>query len=61
MNQQVTQREMADLLKVSAPTMHKLIQRGLPHWKVGSRYRFDPERVEVWLAKRNKPEKEATP
>ena len=42
MNQQVTQREMADLLKVSAPTMHKLIQRGLPHWKVGSRYRFDP-------------------
>ena len=55
MNQQLTQAEMAAVLSVSAPTMHKLVQRGMPHWKVGSRYRFDPDEVQAWLRREDAP------
>ena len=56
MNQQVDQEEMRTLLDVSRPTMQKLIQSGLPHWKAGCRYRFDPDEVQAWLRRSENPD-----
>ena len=46
----LTVADVAKLLTVSERHIYKLVQTGeIPHFKVGSAVRFDPELISKWL------------
>ncbi|MBC7286465.1 MAG: helix-turn-helix domain-containing protein [Armatimonadetes bacterium] len=46
--------EVAEFLNVSRPTIYRLIRSGsLRSYKVGGRWKFRPEEIEVFLASRS--------
>lgn len=49
-------REAAELLGLKTPTVYKYVcARSLPFVKIGSRTLFQPERLEEWVQKRERP------
>ncbi len=47
----LTVKEVAALLRVSAQTLYKMLEQGeIPAVKVGSQWRFDPEKIKAWIA-----------
>jgi excisionase family DNA binding protein len=51
-NKAMTVEDVAALLNVSPRHVYKLVQDGiLPHFKVGSSVRFDPDKMADWLDK----------
>lgn len=47
----LTVKEVAALLRVSTQTLYKMLEHGeIPAVKVGSQWRFDRERIREWLA-----------
>ena len=54
MRQALTVEQLAALLQCSKRALYKMIQRGtLPHFRVGSMVRFDPEITAQWLRSRS--------
>lgn len=54
MKQALTVEQMAALLQCSKKALYKMIQRGtLPHFRVGSMLRLDPEVTAQWLRSRS--------
>ncbi len=50
----LTVKEVAALLRVSAQTLYKMLEQGeIPAVKVGSQWRFDRDRIRDWLAQRS--------
>jgi excisionase family DNA binding protein len=50
----LTVKEVAALLRVSAQTLYKMLDNGeIPAVKVGSQWRFDRERIRDWLQQRS--------
>lgn len=47
-------RGIADYLGVHTNTVLRAARRGLPHFRIGNRLRFDPSQVIVYLQERNK-------
>ena len=45
----VTRHGICQVLEISDPTLTGLIKAGLPHFKIGVTYRFEPSRVLEWL------------
>lgn len=46
----LTVKEVAALLRVSAQTLYKMLDNGeIPAVKVGSQWRFDRDRIREWL------------
>lgn len=53
MQQALTVEQLATLLHCSKKTLYKMIQRGtLPHFRVGTMVRLDPEVTAHWLRSR---------
>jgi excisionase family DNA binding protein len=48
-NEVLTLAEVAKLLRVERHQVRKLIERGLPYKRIGSRYRFLRREVIAWL------------
>lgn len=44
-------KDVAEWARCSPSTVRKLLKQGLPYFKVGNRFRFDPEKVKEWLEK----------
>jgi excisionase family DNA binding protein len=50
MNEILTVREVAALLKINEKTAYKLAAKGqIPGFKVGGSWRFDRGEIEVWI------------
>lgn len=50
----LTVKEVAALLRVSAQTLYKMLDNGeIPAVKVGSQWRFDRDRIREWLQQRS--------
>jgi excisionase family DNA binding protein len=48
----MTTKEMAEYLRLHAITISKLAKEGkIPSFKIGSRWRFDKEVIDKWIAK----------
>ncbi len=47
-------RGIADYLGVHTNTVMRAARRGLPHFRIGNRLRFDPSQVVLYLQERNK-------
>jgi excisionase family DNA binding protein len=46
----MTVKEVAEFLRAHPSTIYRLLKRhGLPAFKVGSDWRFDPESIQRWL------------
>ncbi|NRA32172.1 MAG: helix-turn-helix domain-containing protein [Polyangiaceae bacterium] len=46
----MTAKEMAALLRVSPQTLYKMLEHGsIPALRIRNQWRFDRERVKVWL------------
>jgi excisionase family DNA binding protein len=46
----LTVKEMAALLRVSTQTLYKMLEQGeIPAVRVGSRWRFDREKIKDWI------------
>ena len=46
----LTVKEVASLLRVSAQTLYKMLEQGdIPAVKVGSQWRFDREKIKAWI------------
>jgi excisionase family DNA binding protein len=53
MKQALTVEQLAALLQCSKKTLYKMIHRGtLPHFRVGTMVRLDPEVTAQWLRSR---------
>lgn len=53
MQQALTVEQLAALIQCSKKALYRMIQRGtLPHFRVGSMVRFDPEATAQWLRAR---------
>jgi excisionase family DNA binding protein len=49
----LTVKEVAALLRVSAQTLYKMLEQGdIPAVKVGSQWRFDREKIRAWIDSR---------
>lgn len=47
----LTVKEVAALLRVSAQTLYKMLEQGdIPAVKVGSQWRFDREKIRAWIS-----------
>ena len=47
-------REVADYTGLSPHTLYKMVsQRRVPHVKLGSALRFDPEKLDQWIEQNN--------
>jgi excisionase family DNA binding protein len=42
-------RELADVLGCAKITTYRLIERGLPHYRIGGMVRFDPQAIADYL------------
>lgn len=49
----ITVKELSELLNVSTTTIYRECEKGMPHIKVASQYRFQIEKVLHYLEKRN--------
>jgi excisionase family DNA binding protein len=50
MDNLLTVKEVAALLRVSAQTLYKMLEQGgIPAVKVGSQWRFEQDKVRAWL------------
>lgn len=47
----LTQKQVAELAKVSTRTVSTYMRRGLPHIRSGGRVLFDPDQARAWLFK----------
>jgi len=46
----LTVKEVAEILRVSPRLIYQLVQKGdMPHFRVGSAVRFEPEALSKWL------------
>lgn len=46
----LTVKELAALLRVSAQTLYKMLEQGeIPAVKIGSQWRFDREKIRSWI------------
>lgn len=46
----MTVKEVASMLRVSPQTLYKMLEQGaIPAVKIGSQWRFDPEKIRAWL------------
>lgn len=49
----LTVKEVAALLRVSAQTLYKMLEHGdIPAVKVGSQWRFDRDKIRAWIEER---------
>jgi excisionase family DNA binding protein len=54
MRQALTVEQLAALLQCSKKTLYRMVQRGtLPHFRVGTMVRLDPEVTAQWLRSRH--------
>ena len=53
MNQIMTLKEVAELLRLHPGTLYKLLRGGatIPYFKVGADYRFSREAIDQWRMK----------
>lgn len=42
-------KQMAELLQVSVPTINRLVEKGMPHLKIGKSVRFDTDTALTWI------------
>jgi excisionase family DNA binding protein len=50
MDHLLTAKEVAAMLRVSSQTLYKMLEQGeIPAVKIGSQWRFDREKIRVWL------------
>jgi len=54
----LTKQELKDWLKVSIPTIDRLMKQGMPHIKIGKAVRFELDEVIKWLKEQQNNEKE---
>jgi excisionase family DNA binding protein len=46
----LTVKEVAALLRVSTQTLYKMLEQGqIPAVKVGSQWRFDGDKIKIWI------------
>lgn len=45
----LTKQELCDWLKVSLPTVDRLMKQGMPFIKIGKAVRFEQDDVKRWL------------
>lgn len=48
----LTKKELAAKLKLSIPTIDRLMKKGMPFFKIGKSVRFEEEEVLKWLKER---------
>jgi excisionase family DNA binding protein len=49
----LTVKEVAAMLRVSSQTLYKMLEQGeIPAVKVGSQWRFDREKLKTWIEHR---------
>lgn len=47
----LTVKELAALLRVSSQTLYKMLEQGeIPAVKIGAQWRFDREKIRSWIA-----------
>jgi len=46
-----TKKEIAEILKLSIPTIDRLMKQGMPYFKIGRSVRFKDEEVLEWIHK----------
>jgi len=46
-----TKKEIAETLKLSIPTIDRLMKKGMPYYKIGRSVRFKEEEVLEWTGK----------
>jgi len=52
----LTLPNLAQLLQLSKSKVYKLVERGeIPHYRIGSSIRFDPDEIRVWLERHHRP------
>ena len=50
----LTVDQVAEVLRVHKSTIYRLVKRGkLPAFRVGSDWRFDPERLDEWVERQS--------
>jgi len=42
-------KEVLKILNISQSTLYRLMEKGLPHYKIGNNYRFERAKVIEWL------------
>lgn len=46
----LTVKELASLLRVSSQTLYKMLEQGeIPAVKIGAQWRFDQEKIKSWI------------
>jgi excisionase family DNA binding protein len=46
----LTVKELASLLRVSSQTLYKMLEQGeIPAVKIGAQWRFDQEKIRSWI------------
>lgn len=53
----MTLKEVAEYLKCSSSSIYRMLTDkncDLPHWRIGSDYRFSRERIDAWIEGRQK-------
>jgi excisionase family DNA binding protein len=51
----MTLLELSDYLRIHQSTVYRMIKRGeLPHFRIGSDFRFNREQIDAWMAARTK-------
>ncbi len=46
----MTAKELAELLKISLPTLYKMVNSGeIPGFKVANEWRFEREEIQAWI------------
>jgi excisionase family DNA binding protein len=53
----LTKQELCEWLKISLPTVDRLMKQGMPHLKIGKAVRFEQEDVKKWLEEQQGKEK----
>jgi excisionase family DNA binding protein len=48
----LTKKELAAKMKLSIPTIDRLMKKGMPFFKIGKSVRFEEEEVLKWLKER---------
>ena len=52
----ITLKELAKELKCSERTIYNLVEKGLPHYRLGTDYRFILDEVKEWMKSARKEE-----
>ena len=53
----MTLKEVARLLQLSRQTLYKLLKQGnIPAVRIGSQWRFEPDKIRAWLASHHLPQ-----